>query len=176
MVGWPCQTYVPVPPKLTWISWNPYQLKPTGNCSASPQAPWMSIAWQFQWWETPARHAQQTTPKSSATSAEIRTTWNQLEIVRYHPRYHEWELPDSFSGGKPLPDTPKRLHLYKFCWITNNIKVHLIRHWRFIYIKLSVKNGVWFKRALGENSTLGLERVERGGEREIYVAWDGQAV
>ena len=64
----------------------------------------MNIVRQFLWWDTPNRHAQKVTPKNWARSAEVQTTWDLWDIVRGHPRYQEWALPDTLSGGIPPTD------------------------------------------------------------------------
>ena len=64
----------------------------------------MNIVGQFLWWDTPNRHAQKVTPKNWARSAEVQTTWDLWDIVRGHPRYQEWALPDTLSGGIPPTD------------------------------------------------------------------------
>ena len=91
-------------PKFSQISWSPNHMKLMRYCSTPTQVSGMSIVRQFLWWDTPTDTPKRSPPKNWARSAEVRTTWDLWDIIQDHPRYQEWALPDTLSGGIPPTD------------------------------------------------------------------------
>ena len=98
-------------PKFSQISWSPNHMKLMRYCSTPTQVSGMSIVRQFLWWDTPTDTPKRSPPKNWARSAEVRTTWDLWDIVQDHPRYQEWTLPDTLSGGIPPTDRHTKIEL-----------------------------------------------------------------